>query len=83
MAELGNSSLKQPCVIPGSCLLGLVKGLHCAVESVNSLENASFGIKVCILVGVSNTSAYQGTWLATGSSCMMVPCWTKTSAGDE
>lgn len=54
------------------CLLGLVKGLHYPVEGVNSLGNASFGMQVCILVGVTNTSAYQGTWLATGNSHVMV-----------
>lgn len=26
----------------------------------------ALGCKLCILVGVSDTSAYQGTWLATG-----------------
>lgn len=26
MAELGNSTLKQPRIVPGSCFLGLVKG---------------------------------------------------------
>lgn len=67
----------------GSYLFGLSKGLHYPLEGVNSLGNASFGTQVCILVGVSNTSAYQGTWLATGNSYVMVSCWTKANTGDE
>jgi len=65
------------------CLLGLVKGPRYPAEGVNSLGNASFGMQVCIIVGVSNTSAYQGTWQATGNSHVMVSSWTKASAGDE
>lgn len=84
VAELGNSTLKRPCVVPGSCLSPRpCKGLHYPVEGVNSLGSASFGIQVRILDGVSNTSACQGTWLATGNSYVIVSCWTKTNAGDE
>lgn len=36
-----------------------------------------------ILVSVSNTSVCQGTQLATDNSYVMVPSWTKASAGDE
>lgn len=79
----GNSTVKQPCLTPGSYLLGLIKGLHYPVGSVNSLRNTSFGTQVCILIGVFNTSAYQGTWLAAGNFCVMVPCWTKANACHE
>lgn len=84
VAELGNSTLKQPCIVPGSYLSPWpVKGLHYPAEHVNLLGNAGFGTQVCILAGVSNISAYQGTWLSTGNSYVMVSCWTKASAGDE
>lgn len=79
MVELGNSTLKQPCIVPGSCLLGLVKGIQ---GRVLTLWRA-VGQKLHILAGVSNTSVYQGTQLATGNSYVMVSCWTKGSAGDE
>lgn len=55
--------------------------LHYPVEGVKSLS--SCGQKLYILVGVSNTSVYHGTQLATGNSYVMVPYWPKASAGDE
>lgn len=51
------------------------------MEGAKSLVNC--GQKLNILVGVSNTSVCQGTQLATGNSCVMVPSWTKANAGDE
>lgn len=53
-----------------------IKGLHYPAEHIKSLVNAGFGMQVCIL-------AYQGTWLPTGNSYVMVSCWTKATAGDE
>lgn len=71
VAVLGNSTLMQPCVVPGSCMSPwLVKGLHCLVEAINSVGNASIGVQTWTFFGVSNTSAFQALGLP-----MAIPMW--------
>lgn len=71
VAVLGNSTLMQPCIVPGSCMsLGFAKGLHCLVEAINSLGNASTGVQTWTFFGVSNTSAIKALGLP-----MAIPMW--------